>query len=262
MLRTLTRNLLVLLSVAAVITTIACGTREGAADAAAAVRTRIAMAIPTPPSPPVQVAPGGMIQATTPEAGFQRTTGMKKYDAPPPMTIDPDKRYVATLVMEKGGEIVIELFAKEAPKTVNNFVFLAREGFYDGVTFHRVITDFMAQTGDPTGLGSGGPGYQFENELSPNLLHDGPGIVSMANKGRTATNGSRFFITYSAQPNLDGFNADGSPKDCAKPGVSCHSVFGKVIGGMDVLNGVTRRDPRHVPPPGDVITAITIEESE
>jgi cyclophilin family peptidyl-prolyl cis-trans isomerase len=196
------------------------------------------------------------------EAGLERTTGTMQFDAPPPMTIDPDKRYVAKIVMEKGGEIAIELFAKEAPRTVNNFVFLAREGFYDGVTFHRVIPNFMAQTGDPTGLGGGGPGYSFENELSPNLRHDGPGVVSMANRGGTATNGSQFFITFSPQPNLDGFNADGSAKNCAAPGVSCHSVFGKVIEGFDVLDGITTRDPRPAPPPGDVITTITIEESE
>ena len=187
---------------------------------------------------------------------------MKSYDAPPPMTIDPDKRYVAKLVMEKGGEIVIELFAKGAPRAVNNFVFLARDGFYDGVTFHRVLANFMAQTGDPTGLGSGGPGYQFENELSAELRHDVPGIVSMANRGGAATNGSQFFITLSPQPNLDGFNSDGSAKDCARAGVSCHSVFGKVIEGMDVLKDVSYRNPQGAPPPGDEITTIIIEEGE
>ena len=187
----------------------------------------------------------------------------KQYDAPPPMTIDPDKTYTAIMEMEEGGEFVIELSAKDAPTIVNNFVFLSREGFYDGVTFHRVIPGFMAQTGDPTGTGTGGPGYRFDNEFSPNLRHDGPGVVSMANAGITdghGTNGSQIFITYTATPSLDGLNADGTPKDCAAVGVSCHSVFGRVIKGMEVVEGITPRDPGTATAPGDVIRTIRIEE--
>ena len=108
----------------------------------------------------------------------------KQYDVPPTMTIDSGKSYTATLNMEKGGEVVIELFSREAPGTVNNFVFLAQDGYYDGVTFHRVIEGFMAQSGDPTGTGSGGPGYTVKDEFSPLRRHDGPGILSMANTGR------------------------------------------------------------------------------
>ena len=118
----------------------------------------------------------------------------KQYNAPPPMVIDPTKRYTATISTDLG-DIVIELFADKAPHTVNNFVFLARDGYYDGVTFHRVIKGFMAQGGDPTGTGSGGPGYRFADEFHPALKHDGPGILSMANAG-PGTNGSQFFITY------------------------------------------------------------------
>ncbi len=191
--------------------------------------------------------------------------GIKQYSAPPPMVIDPNRKYTATIQMEKGGEIVIELFAREAPTTVNNFVFLAREGFYNGVTFHRVIPGFMAQGGDPTGTGVGGPGYFFDNEFHPSLRHDGPGVLSMANAGirnGRGTNGSQFFITYVATPHLDGLNPDGSPKDCAAPGVSCHSVFGKVIRGMDVLTNITPRDPQIATTRGDVIKAITIAESQ
>ena len=170
----------------------------------------------------------------------------RQYSVPPPMIIDPNERYIAIIHMEKGGEIVIELFAKEAPKTVNNLVFLASDGYYDGVTFHRVIPGFMAQTGDPTGTGSGGPGYSFENEFSPNLSHDGPGIVSMANRGIVdgkATNGSQFFITYAATKHLDGY----------------HTVFGRVIVGMDLVEGITPRDPATAATLGDVISTITIE---
>ena len=126
----------------------------------------------------------------------------KQYSAPPEMVIDPSKRYTATISTDNG-DIVIELFADKAPRTVNNFVFLARDGYYDGVTFHRVIKGFMAQGGDPTGTGSGGPGYKFADEFHPALKHDSPGILSMANAG-PGTNGSQFFITYSATPHLDG----------------------------------------------------------
>ena len=154
------------------------------------------------------------------------------------MTIDPDKQYTATIVMQKGGEIVLELFAKDTPKTVNNLVFLARDGYYDGITFHRVIADFMAQAGDPTGTGGGDPGYRFDDEFHPDRLHDGPGVLSMANAGSRngkGTNGSQFFITFGATPHLN-FK---------------HSVFGKVVSGMDVVNGIVQ---------GDVMTTIKIEE--
>ncbi len=198
---------------------------------------------------------------TETEAEAETSAGPKQFDNPPPMTIDPNKRHTATFVMEEGGEFVIELSAGEAPKTVNNFVFLARQGYYDGVTFHRVISGFMAQGGDPTGTGAGGPGYSFDNELSPNLRHDGPGIISMANAGTIngrGTNGSQFFITYAAAHALDGYNADGSAKNCSAPGVSCHAVFGKVISGLDVVENITPRDPSTANTLGDVIKTIEI----
>ena len=167
--------------------------------------------------------------------------GPKKYSGPPPILIDVNKKYIATIVTEKG-DIVVELFAKDAPKTVNNFVFLAREGFYDDVTFHRVIPGFMAQGGDPTGTGAGGPGYQFEDEL--NQHSHATGVISMANSGPN-TNGSQFFITYSPQPGLDGK----------------HTVFGRVIEGMTVLNRITPRDPNQNPGgKGDIIKTIEIQE--
>ena len=190
---------------------------------------------------------------------------IKQYSSAPEMVIDTSKKYTATIEMEKGGNIVIELFAKEVPNTVNNFVFLAREGYYDGVTFHRVIPGFMAQGGDPTGTGSGGPGYQFDNEFHADARHDSPGIISMANSGLRSgrgTNGSQFFITYVPTLNLDGLNPDGSPKSCGTPGVSCHAVFGKVIEGMEVVEGISPRDPASASAPGDAIKTITIEENE
>ena len=185
---------------------------------------------------------------------------VKQYDAPPAMMIDPQKSYTATFTLEKGAEFTIELYPKEAPNTVNSFVFLAREGFYDGVTFHRVIDQFMAQTGDPTGTGRGGPGYGFANEVSPLRRHDTPGAVSMANSGGEATNGSQFFITFVPTEFLDGYEADGTAKDCSQRGVSCHTVFGRVIEGMDVVNGISVRDPGTAATPGDVIQTISIHE--
>jgi len=167
----------------------------------------------------------------------------KQYDAPPPMTIDANKEYYATVKMSKGGEFVIQLYPDKAPVTVNSFVFLAREGYYDGTTFHRVLPDFMAQGGDPTGTGGGGPGYQFENEDS-DLTFDKPGVVAMANAGRD-TNGSQFFITFSPQEYLNGD----------------YTIFGQVIEGMDVVLGIRLRDPQQNPDYiGDAIESITIEE--
>ncbi len=167
----------------------------------------------------------------------------KQWKKPPEMHIDPQKSYTATLHTEKG-DIVLQLFADKTPRTVNNFVFLAREGFYDGTIFHRVIADFMAQGGDPTGTGRGGPGYRFEDEFDPSLKHDKPGILSMANAGPN-TNGSQFFITHVPTPWLDGK----------------HSVFGQVIEGMDVLMAIPPRDPMRPQYPGVKILSVTITES-
>ena len=167
---------------------------------------------------------------------------MPQYSAPPPMIIDAQKKYTATFKTEKG-DFVVELFADKAPKTVNNFVFLAREKFYDGVTFHRVIRDFMAQGGDPTGAGTGGPGYKFADEFHPALRHSGPGILSMANAGAN-TNGSQFFITHRATPHLD----------------NRHAVFGKVTQGLDVVLAMDERDPMRVPKLGTKIITIEIAE--
>ena len=163
--------------------------------------------------------------------------------APPSGALDTAKTYAARFKTEKG-DIVVELFADRAPRTVENFVNLARAGFYDGTTFHRVIGGFMAQGGDPTGTGTGGPGYQFADEFHPSLRHDSGGILSMANAG-PGTNGSQFFITYGPTPHLD----------------NKHSVFGRVTSGLDVLQSLRERDPQRDPQPGDRIEAIEITES-
>lgn len=162
----------------------------------------------------------------------------------PSMAIDVTKQYLATLHTEKG-DIVIELYADKAPLAVNSFIFLARNGWFDGVTFHRVVSGFVAQAGDPSGTGYGTPGYAFKNEISSDLKFDGPGVVGMANAGADS-NGSQFFITYSAQPTLDGK----------------YTIFGKVIQGMDVATSLTPRDPSQSAdlPPGDKILSVTIEE--
>lgn len=170
-------------------------------------------------------------------------TGDKQYSSAPPMTIDQSKQYTATVKMAKGGEFVIQLYADKAPITVNNFIFLSHQGYFNGVTFHRVLEGFMAQGGDPTGTGGGGPGYQFANEDS-DLKFEKAGVVAMANAGRD-TNGSQFFITFVPAEQLNGG----------------YTIFGQVISGMDVVNGITRRDPNEKPTfTGDVIETITITE--
>ncbi len=186
-----------------------------------------------------------------------------QWRTPPEMEIDSSKAYNATFKMENGTEFVVELYAGKVPVTVNNFVFLARQGYYDGTTFHRVIPGFMAQAGDPSGTGSGGPGYAFDNEFHPDLSHVGPGILSMANSGirnGSGTNGSQFFITFTETKHLDGLNPNGTPKDCTVRGASCHSVFGKVIEGMNAVLEISTRDPQRDRDPGDRIESVTITE--
>jgi len=169
----------------------------------------------------------------------------KQYNSPPAMGIDPSKRYMATFKTARG-DIRVNLFADRAPITVNNFVFLARDGFYDNTTFHRVLPDFMVQGGDPQGTGTGGPGYRFNDEAGAlGMKHDGPGTLSMANAGPN-TNGSQFFLTHIATPWLDGK----------------HGVFGKVADkeSEQVLMSIRVRDPQRDPQPGDALMTIEISE--
>ena len=158
----------------------------------------------------------------------------QQWDNPPEMQIDAEKNYSVSIETSKGN-IEVDLFAADAPTTVNNFVFLAREGFYDGVTFHRVIENFMIQGGDPTGSGSGGPGYRFADEFDGNPNKHEAGSLSMANAG-PGTNGSQFFICHGSQPHLDGR----------------HTVFGKVTAGQDIVDAIAQ---------GDAMVKVTINES-
>lgn len=167
----------------------------------------------------------------------------KRWPQAPALEIDPKKKYQATIKTDLG-DIVIDLFADKVPNTVNNFVFLARQGFYNNTIFHRVIADFMAQGGDPTGSGMGGPGYKFADEFDPSLKHDKPGVLSMANAG-PGTNGSQFFITHIPTPWLD----------------RKHSVFGQVSQGMDVVLSIPERDPQRPRNPGVTINEVLISEA-
>lgn len=157
----------------------------------------------------------------------------KQWSSPPKLEIDTTKSYVLSIETNRG-TIELELYPQHAPQTVNNFVFLARQGFYDGVTFHRVIDDFMIQSGDPTGTGRGGPGYRFADELKGNPLKHDPKVISMANAGPN-TNGSQFFITHVATPHLNGK----------------HTVFGKVTKGADVVDAIRQ---------GDVMVGVTVPD--
>lgn len=170
---------------------------------------------------------------------------IKQWPTPPEMTIDPKKAYRATLKTEKG-DIVVALFADQAPQTVNSFVFLARQGFYDNTTFHRVLAGFMAQGGDPTGTGRGGPGYDFADEIVPGAKFDSAGILAMANAGPN-TNGSQFFITFGPAPWLNGH----------------YTIFGRVVEGMDVLHSLKLRDPEQRPNfKGDTLKTVEISQEE
>ncbi|MBN1890163.1 MAG: peptidylprolyl isomerase [Thermoflexales bacterium] len=183
----------------------------------------------------------GMLDSLIPWFAWLNSSPMQ-FSAPDEV-IDPAKTYTAIFKLDKG-DIVVEMYASQAPNTVNSFVFLARQGYFDGVTFHRVLKDFVAQAGDPSGTGMGSPGYQCNDEIVPGLKFDGPGVVAMANSGEN-TNGSQFFITYAAAPQLDGG----------------FTIFGRVIAGMDVAQNITARDPDQNPStPGDAIRTVVIEE--
>ncbi len=193
-------------------------------------------ASPTPTAAPQATQPAQSNQAGPTVAALQ-------YSSAPAMQIDTTKQYFATVKMVKGGEFVIQLYPDKAPLTVNSFVFLAKKGFFNGTTFHRVLEGFMAQGGDPTGTGMGGPGYEFVNEKN-DLTFDKAGVVAMANAGPD-TNGSQFFITF-------------QPVGLTE---NDYTIFGQVTSGMDVVNGLTRRDPQTNPTfTGDVIESVTISE--
>jgi cyclophilin family peptidyl-prolyl cis-trans isomerase len=189
------------------------------------------------------VVPVGDVGNETACSIFESIPAAEQYDEVPPMMVDQGKQYFATFKMVTGGEFVVELYPAKSPITVNSFVFLACKNYFNGVTFHRVLEGFMAQGGDPTGSGMGGPGYEFVNENS-DLTFDKAGVVAMANAGPD-TNGSQFFITFGPTEQLNGG----------------YTIFGQVVEGMDVVNGITRRDPQQNPTfDGDEIEMIVITE--
>lgn len=210
---------------------------EATAPLAAAATTTTTVSATAVPRPETVAEGGSSILQPLERNGM--------YDAPPEMTIDPSKYYYATFKTARG-DIKVQLYADRAPLTVNNFVFLAREGFYNDTTFHRVLEEFMAQGGDPTGTGTGGPGYQFADEFDPSLTFDSAGLLAMANGG-PSTNGSQFFITLAPTEWLN----------------NRHTIFGKVTEGMDVLNRLTMRDPNTAPDfEGDTLYTVIIDESD
>jgi cyclophilin family peptidyl-prolyl cis-trans isomerase len=196
------------------------------------------------------IAVMGTLSGCAPATGETSVTGPEsesalQWSSPPAMQIDPSRSYEALFTTEVG-EFTVRLFADQAPLTVNNFVFLARQGYYDNTTFHRVLPGFMAQAGDPTGTGAGGPGYTFEDEFDSDLRFDRPGLLGMANLGPN-TNGGQFFITYAPTPHLDGL----------------HTIFGEVVEGAEVLDTLTPRDPRSNPDyQGDLILSVEIIETD
>lgn len=201
----------------------------------------------TPEAAAPTTVPGAAPTAAAPLPGVLPTATTYTYSAPPPMTIDPARRYTATILTPRG-EIVIELLPDIAPQTVNNFVFLARNNFYNGLTWHRVLPNFMAQGGDPLGDGTGGPGYSIPAEFTDKLAFDGPGIVAMARSADPDSAGSQFFITTGPAEWLNGQ----------------YTIFGRVIAGQEIVDGIPLRDPENPADrarPGETILGITITES-
>ena len=205
-------------------------------QAAAAPTADAFLAAPTAASAPTTAAPA----AAAPAPAGQK----KSYSAPPPMTIDPSKTYTATFTTPRG-DFVVKLRPDLAPQTVNSFVFLARDGFFNGLTWHRVLPNFMAQGGDPTGTGAGGPGYNVPDEFTDKVKFDKPGILAMANTGQPNSGGSQFFVTTAAADYLDGK----------------YTIFGEVQQGQDIVNGIPLRDPEQNPTkPGEQIVKVTIDQ--
>jgi cyclophilin family peptidyl-prolyl cis-trans isomerase len=223
-------KILIALAAAGSLLVAACGTDS----------TKTATSTAKPGTAATTGANATLQSAASPSAQAQ-TGGKKTYSAAPPMTIDPNKKYFATIKMDIG-DIRLELYPQDAPVSVNNFVFLARDGFYDGVTFHRVIPGFVAQAGDPNGTGSGGPGYTIKDEVNSRKFLDG--TLGMAKTNAPNSAGSQWFIDYAPQPNLDGG----------------YTVFGQLVSGRDVLDKIMPRDPQRATQPGTKINTITIEE--
>jgi peptidylprolyl isomerase len=208
-------------------------------------------AVPTP-EPTSAAPPAEPVAPAEPPAGLLPTATSYSFAAPPPMSIDPERQYSATILTPRG-EIIIELLPEIAPQTVNNFVFLARNNFYNGLNWHRVLPNFMAQGGDPRGDGTGGPGYSIPAEFSDQILFDQPGLVAMARSADPDSAGSQFFITTAATPHLN--DPSGAQTN--------YTIFGRVVEGQEIVDGIPLRDPQNpadLSSPGEVILGVTINE--
>jgi len=186
----------------------------------------------------------------------EQINNSENIQGPPTGNLDLSKEYSAVFDTEVG-EFIIKLYDDKAPYTVENFINLANSDYYDKTTFHRVLPNFMAQGGDPSGTGAGNPGYRFEDEFHVDLRHDSEGILSMANSG-VNTNGSQFFITFGPLSFLDAFDEQNNKKNCQNIQVSCHAVFGKVTQGIEIVRSIRLRDPMRDRAPGTVINNIEI----
>ena len=200
------------------------------------------------PAVPTTESPAPAAAASSAEFQCNPTGSEPSQFSAPQQVIDPAKDYVATITMQNGGQVILQLFPQQAPITVNNFVFLSCQGFYDGLTFHRVIPGFMAQGGDPTGTGTGGPGYTIQDEHNNGLVFDRAGLISMAHTSQPNSAGSQFFITYSAEQTA---HLNGQ-----------FTIFGEVTQGMDVVEAIAPRDPATATTPGDAIQTIRVEERQ
>ncbi|MEI8165260.1 MAG: peptidylprolyl isomerase [Chloroflexales bacterium] len=215
--------------------------RSGSQSAATPTDATTALATPQPDATSAAVAPPSSPAA--PVAGLLPTATTHTFAAAPPMTIDPLKKYTATFKTPRG-DIIVELLPAIAPQTVNNFVFLARQNFYNGLTWHRVMAGFMAQGGDPDGTGGGGPGYSIPAEFTDKILYDTPGLLAMARTADPNSAGSQFFITTAPAPSLN----------------SQYTIFGRVVEGQAIVDGIPLRDPGSATTPGETIQGITISE--
>jgi len=234
-------RLMIGIAVAGALLVAACGSDSKTSSSKTAVASPAATKPASSPAAASTARATAPAAASTPGSTPAQNGGHKTYSAAPPMTIDQNKRYFATIKMDIG-DIKLELYPKNAPVSVNNFVFLARDHYYDGVTFHRVIPGFVAQAGDPTGTGSGGPGYTIKDEVNAAKFLDG--TIGMAKTAAPNSAGSQWFIDYAPQPALDGG----------------YTTFGQLIEGRNVLDKIAPRDPQRATTPGTKINTIVIEE--
>ncbi len=237
------RRLIIICAISAtLVASAACGDDDNKTDTSSnGTTTPAATSAATKPAASSTSAATASTAGTPATAPTKAGGTTKKYDAAPPLTIDTNKKYFATIKMDIG-DIRLELYPKDAPQSVNSFVFLARDGYYDGVTFHRVVEGFVAQAGDPTGTGSGGPGYNIPDEVNSRKFLEG--TLGMAKTSAPNSAGSQWFIDYSPQPSLDGL----------------YTVFGQLVSGRDVLDKIQLRNPQTATTPGTVINTIVIEE--